>query len=91
MTGPNLARRAHELLHGLPGMPEHAEATRRNHAGGLPNRPLQNRPLQNRPFQNRPFQNRPLEHPRIHERHPRPKVLQGWQDAIARFLSRQGG
>jgi hypothetical protein len=31
---------AHEQLHKLPGMPEHSEASRLNHRGGLPNRPL---------------------------------------------------
>lgn len=65
--------RAHEQLHKLPGMPEHSEASRLNHRGGLPNRP---------------FRNRPLKPPRINHGHREPKVLAGWQNGIARFFSR---
>ena len=75
MTRRSLAERAHEQLHKLPGMPEHSEGTRLNHQGGLPNRP---------------FRNRPLKSPRINHGHREPTVLVGWQNAIARFLSRQG-
>jgi hypothetical protein len=75
MTRRSLAERAHEQLHKLPGMPEHGEGTRLNHQGGPPNRPPRNRPL-----------NRP----RISHGHEEPQVLVSWQNAIARFLSRQG-
>jgi hypothetical protein len=75
MTRRSLAERAHEQLHKLPGMPAHSESTRLNHRGGLPNRPLQNRPPKS---------------PRISHGHKEPRVLVGWQNAIARFLSRQG-
>jgi hypothetical protein len=75
MTKRPLAERAHEQLHKLPGMPEHSEGTRLDRQGGLPNRPLRNRPLKS---------------PRISHSHNEPKVLVGWQNAIARFLSRQG-
>jgi hypothetical protein len=75
MTRQSIAARAHEQLHKLPGMPEHSEASRLNHRGGLPNRP---------------FQNRPLKSPRTNHGHKEPRVLVGWQNAIARFLSRGG-
>lgn len=82
MTERPLAERAHDRLHKLPGMPEHGERTRRNHQGGLPNRPLRNRPLRNRPLRNRSRQS-----PRINHGHQEPKVLVSWQNAIARFFS----
>jgi hypothetical protein len=44
VTERALIGRVHEQLHKLPGMPEHSEASRLNHRGGLPNRPFQNRP-----------------------------------------------
>jgi hypothetical protein len=75
VTRRPLAERGHEQLHKLPGMPEHSEGTRLNRQGGLPNRPLRNRPLKS---------------PRISHGHEEPKVLVGWQNAIARFLSRHG-
>jgi hypothetical protein len=76
MTKRPLAERAHEQLHRLPGMPEHSEGPQLSRRGGLSNRPLRNRPLKS---------------PRISHAHKEPKVLAGWQNAIARFLSRQGG
>jgi hypothetical protein len=72
MTRWPLTERAHEQLHKLPGMPEHSEGTRLNHRGGLPNRPLANRPLQG---------------PRTNHGYKEPRVLAGWQHAIARFFS----
>jgi hypothetical protein len=74
MTSQGATERAHRQLHTLPGMPEHSEASRLNHRGGLPGRP---------------FRNRPLNAPRINHGHKEPKVLAGWQNAIARF-SREG-
>ncbi len=74
MTRQALTGRAHEQLHKLPGMPEHSEASRLNHRGGLPNRP---------------FRNRPLKSPRTNHGHKEPLVLAGWQNAIARFFSRR--
>jgi hypothetical protein len=41
---------AHDAMHRLPGMPDHARAgelNARRHQRVLPNRPLRNRPLQN--------------------------------------------
>jgi hypothetical protein len=40
---------AHDAMHRLPGMPDHARAGELNarHQRALPNRPLRNRPLQN--------------------------------------------
>jgi hypothetical protein len=73
MARESFTRHAHEQLHKLPGMPEHSEASRLNHRGGLPNRP---------------FQNRSLKTPRTNHGHREPKVLVGWQNAIARFFSR---
>jgi hypothetical protein len=73
MTRRPLSERAHDLQHALPGMPEHSEAAGLNHQGGLPNRPLRNRPLKS---------------PRPSPGSRQPKVLAGWQNAIARFLSR---
>jgi hypothetical protein len=75
MTRRSLAERAHEQLHKLPGMPEHSEGTRLDRHSGLPDRPLRNRPLKS---------------PRNSHGHKEPRVLVGWQNAIARFLSRQG-
>ena len=75
MTRQALTGRAHEQLHKLPGMPEHSEGPQLSRRGGLSNRPLRNRPL-----------NRP----RISHGHEEPQVLVSWQNAIARFLSRQG-
>jgi hypothetical protein len=75
MTRRPLAEHAHEQLHKLPGMPEHSEGTRLNRQGGLPNRP---------------FRNRPLKSPRISHVGNGPKVLVGWQNAVARLLSRLG-
>jgi hypothetical protein len=69
------AEHAHEALHKLPGMPEHSAGARLNHHGGPPNRPLRNRSLRS---------------PRINHRHNEPKVLVGWQNAIARFFGRRG-
>jgi len=45
-----LGARAHDAMHRLPGMPDHAQAGELNahrHQRALPNRPLRNRPLQN--------------------------------------------
>jgi hypothetical protein len=46
---------AHDAMHRLPGMPDHARAGELNarHQHALQNRPLPNRPLRNRPLQNR--------------------------------------
>lgn len=74
MTRRARTGRAHEKMHKLPGMPEHSEASRLNHRGGLPNRP---------------FRNRPLKSPRVNHGHKPPTVLVGWQNAIARFFSRR--
>jgi hypothetical protein len=81
MTRESLTERAHHRLHQLPGMPEHSESPRLNRRRGLPNRPLRNHPLRNRPLPNRP-----LNSPRLSHGHKEPKVLVGWQNAIARFL-----
>jgi hypothetical protein len=75
MTNRSFAERAHEGLHKLPGMPEHSESARLNHHEGPPSRPLRNQP-------------RPS--PRINHRHNEPKVLVGWQNAIARFFGQRG-
>jgi hypothetical protein len=72
MTRRPLTERAHEQLHKLPGMPEHSESTRLNRRGGLPNRPLANRPLKS---------------PRINHGYKEPRMLVGWQNAIAHFFS----
>jgi hypothetical protein len=77
MTGQSIAERSHEYLHRLPGMPEHGASMRLNHRAGLPNRPLRNRSLRNRP----------LRSPRINHGYREPKVLVGWQNAIARFFA----
>jgi len=47
---------AHDAMHRLPGMPDHARAgelNARQQQRVLPNRPLPNRPLGKRPLQNR--------------------------------------
>ncbi|HUN37446.1 MAG TPA: hypothetical protein VMU95_36075 [Trebonia sp.] len=72
MTSRSLTDRAHEGLHRVPGLPEHGEAARLNHRGGLRNRPLRNRPLSG---------------PHTGHGHRPPRVLAGWQEAIARFFS----
>jgi hypothetical protein len=55
-------------------MPEHSANTSPGRRGGLPNRPLRNR--------------RPKS-PRTSHGHKEPKVLIGWQNAIARLFSRR--
>ena len=75
MAERSFAERAHEGLHKLPGMPEHGAGARLNHREGLPNRPLRNRPLPR---------------PRINHGRKEPKVLVGWQNAIARFFGQRG-
>lgn len=83
MTKLTLTERLHELMHELPGMPDHAEAQRLNHRGGLTGpRPA----LRNRPFAHRSFQNASGHHEREHK----PRVLVGWQNAVAEFLARRG-
>jgi hypothetical protein len=73
MTERSLTERAHDQMHKLPGIPAHAEAARPGHQGGRPNRPFRNRALQSR---------------HTSHGHKEPRVLIGWQHAIARFLSR---
>jgi hypothetical protein len=74
MTKQSIPQRMHEQMHELPGVPEHGRAGSLNQRPGLPNRPLQNRPLQNHTA-------------RSSRHHGEPKVLVGWQNAIARFFS----
>jgi hypothetical protein len=75
MTKQSTAQRAHDQMHRLPGVPEHSEAENLNQRAGLPNRPLKNRPLQD-------------QHAGSNQSHSEPKVLVGWQNAIARFFSK---
>jgi hypothetical protein len=64
-------------MHQIPGVPEHSEAEHLNHRRGLPNRRLKNRALQDRGS-------------RVSHDHREPKVLVGWQNAIARLFSHRG-
>ena len=77
---------AHDAMHRLPGMPDHARAGELNsHQSQGPlrsrpqgNRPMGNRPLGNRPMGNRPLSNRPMRNP--DDRHARPpRLFAGWQ------------
>jgi hypothetical protein len=61
-------------MHQIPVVPEHSEAVRANHRGGLPQRSLQKRSLR--------------KNPRIDHGRKEPRVLVGWQNAIARFCAR---
>jgi hypothetical protein len=61
---------AHDAMHRLPGMPDHARAAELN---ARHHTPLRNRPLRNRPLRNRPLQNLGGRHGR------RARVLVGWQ------------
>jgi hypothetical protein len=54
---------AHDAMHRLPGMPDHARA-------GELNARQQQRPLPNRPLPNRPLGNRPLQNPNGHHQCP---------------------
>jgi hypothetical protein len=74
MSRQSLVKRLHEGMHRIPGVPAHSEAARVNHRSGLPHRSLQKRPLK--------------KNPRIDHRLREPKVLIGWQNAIARFFAR---
>jgi hypothetical protein len=86
---------AHDAMHRLPGMPDHARAGELNahHQRRLRNRPLRNRPLRNRRLRNRPLRNQPQCNRPVHNpdgRHGRPaRVLAGWQAWIGQRL-RQG-
>ena len=64
---------AHDAMHRLPGMPDHARAGELNarQQRVLPNRPLPNRPLPNRSLRNRPLQNRNGHHQRPARLFPR--------------------
>ena len=65
---------AHDAMHRLPGMPDHARAgelNARQQQRVLPNRPLPNRPLPNRSLRNRPLQNRNGHHQRPARLFPR--------------------
>ena len=75
MTRQSISQQMHELMHQLPGMPQHSDAGDLDHRGGLPNRPLQHRPLQHRSA-------------RTTREHGEPKVLVDWQNAIGRIFLR---
>ena len=71
---------AHDAMHRLPGMPDHARAGELNvqHQRSLRNRPLPNRPMRNRPMRN------------PDGRHGWPaQMLAGWQAWLGRRF-RQG-
>jgi len=70
----SILTKSHEMMHRIPGMPEHHKAKRLNSRGGLQNRSLQNRVRHNVGFN----------HP-THE----PKILVGWQHKIAQFFGVQ--
>jgi hypothetical protein len=74
MGKQSLPERLHEGMHRIPGVPAHSEAARVNHRGGLPHQSLQKRLVR--------------KNPRINHSHQEPKVLVGWQNAIARFVAR---
>jgi hypothetical protein len=74
MSKQSLPERLHEGMHRIPGVPAHSEAARANHRGRLPHQSLQKRSLRKNP---------PINHSR-----KEPKVLVGWQNAIARFFAR---
>ena len=76
MSKQTVSERLHDQMHALPGVPEHGEAERLNHRGGRPVRP----------FQNRPLKGAQIDHGREHRE---PRVLVGWQNAIARLFSRR--
>jgi len=72
--------RAHDAMHRLPGMPDHATAGELNARQHRPlrNRPLSNRAVRNRPLRNRAVRNRPLRNRAGH--HDRPaRLFAGWQ------------
>ena len=75
MSKPSLLERLHEGMHRIPGVPAHSEAARANHRGGLPHQSLQKRSSRKNPH---------IDHSR-----KEPKVLVGWQHAIARFFVRR--
>jgi hypothetical protein len=82
---------AHDAMHRLPGMPDHARAgelnAQQDHRS-LRNRPLRNRSLANRPLRNRPLGNLPMHNP--DGRHGRQaRLLAGWQTWIGQRF-RQG-
>lgn len=85
MSKQSLPERLHEGMHRIPGMPAHSEAARNNHRshrGGLPHQSLQNRLSRKNP---------PINHNHNHSHdhsHKEPRVLVGWQNAIARFFAR---
>jgi hypothetical protein len=79
MTRPSVIERLHEWMHDLPGVPDHSEAQRLNHRGGLQGGRLA---LRHRPFRNRHFRNTDAVR--------QPRVLVAWQNAIADFLARRG-
>jgi hypothetical protein len=81
MAKQTLTERLHERMHDLPGMPAHEEAERLNHGGRLGG---DAHALANRPHANRSFHNAPARHQR------EPRVLVGWQKAIAAFFARLG-
>jgi len=62
--------RAHDAMHRLPGMPDHATAGELN---ARQHRPLRNRPLSNRAVRNRPLRNRAGHHDRP------ARLFAGWQ------------
>jgi hypothetical protein len=81
MTKQSVPQRMHEQMHQLPGVPEHDEAERLNHRGGLPNRRLQDRSPQSRPLKVAQ-----INHPRPMNR---PRMLVRWQNTIGRLFTRR--
>ena len=70
---------AHDAMHRLPGMPDHARAGELN--AQQDGRSLRNRSLRNQPLRNRPLGNRPMHNPDDHHGRP-PRLLVGWQTWI---------
>jgi hypothetical protein len=62
---------AHDAMHRLPGMPDHARA-------GELNAHQRQRALSNRALPNRPLRNRPLQNPNGHHQRPA-RLLPRWQ------------
>ncbi len=79
MTTP-AARRLHERLHRLPGMPPHADAARLNQNRGA-RRPAR-RPARAGHHPSRPS-------PGAHHARP-PRVLAGWQEWIGGLFTSRG-
>lgn len=86
MSQKSLRDRAHGWLHALPGVPDHTVAARLNHRGGLqgPHPSLPSLPFHNQS----PRHNARPRHTPVAWHGREPRVLIGWQRAIAGLLTR---